>query len=248
LRPGFTLVELLVVVAIISLLMALLLPSLEHAREASRRAVCGSNLRQWGTYVWVYARDHQGEAIPASYSDEDVGGVSPRNYYHESMGYNLFDHTDGYVEGFEFYVCPSTPGPPITHTNNTRWSRYGYYMYFPGRDYPEFGGDGVSLNLEQAPSFAGTVIGQDGTSVWHDSPVNPYTFNHGRGPFSRDGLAENPSRRPRYAAEADAVAGANLLGADGHVDWVPMGALVDVGANARGHSLRRVFSRLPTYR
>jgi len=59
-RPAFSLIELLVVVSIVALLMALLLPALGRAREASRRAVCLGQLRSFGQGLAMYVGQHNG--------------------------------------------------------------------------------------------------------------------------------------------------------------------------------------------
>lgn len=59
-REGFTLVEVLVVLAVVALLIALLLPTLAGAREATRATACLSNLRQIGVAVRAYADEHDG--------------------------------------------------------------------------------------------------------------------------------------------------------------------------------------------
>ena len=69
---GFTLVELLTVVAIIALLVALLMPAIGRAREAAQGAVCRSNLRQIGQALYAYTGDHHG-LFPFFGEPEDFG-------------------------------------------------------------------------------------------------------------------------------------------------------------------------------
>src|SRR5262245_21444205 len=59
-RLGFTLLELLVTVSVLTLLAAILLPALIQSRAATRRTVCVSNLKQWALAVRMYADAHHG--------------------------------------------------------------------------------------------------------------------------------------------------------------------------------------------
>ncbi len=72
-RQGFTLVELLVVISIITMLMALLLPALRQARGAARRVQCSAQLRSVGQLLGMYGTDNEGYS--PDYSTWRSGGA-----------------------------------------------------------------------------------------------------------------------------------------------------------------------------
>jgi len=76
---GFSLVELLVVITIISLLAGLLLPALEKALGSARQVACVNNLKQLGTALHMYAGDY-GDYLPGScnWHNGQIGRASCR--------------------------------------------------------------------------------------------------------------------------------------------------------------------------
>jgi prepilin-type N-terminal cleavage/methylation domain-containing protein/prepilin-type processing-associated H-X9-DG protein len=73
-RWAFTLIEVLVVVAVIALLVAILLPSLSRARQTARRAGCASNLRGLALAQLTYADAHADQLVAAGEGSYDEQG------------------------------------------------------------------------------------------------------------------------------------------------------------------------------
>jgi len=80
---GFTLIEMLVVVAIIGILASLLMPSLAGAKRKANAIKCISNLRQVNTALTLYAADHDGEFPPRRHMTNSwIASLQP--YYHDA--------------------------------------------------------------------------------------------------------------------------------------------------------------------
>lgn len=118
-RDGFTLIELLVVISIIALLLAVLLPSLQKAKETAREVVCRSNMHQQALPFAMYFQDYD-EWIP------------PAVDTHTSDDPLWFHKIDFYIPDSKVYSkCPSPP-IPYPYPQNYLYGMnfiYGYYSF-----------------------------------------------------------------------------------------------------------------------
>ena len=116
---GFSLIELVVVLAITAILMAILMPGLSMAREGARRLMCASNERQIGVGFALFAKD-ENEKLPESHflnnhrleemmalstGEYEEDGVVMRSKF-DGIGHLLM----GYVDANSCFFCPSYCG------------------------------------------------------------------------------------------------------------------------------------------
>jgi prepilin-type N-terminal cleavage/methylation domain-containing protein len=110
-RNGFSLIELLVVIAIIAILVGLLLPAVQSAREAARRAQCTNNLKQLGLAIQNYAATFQ--VLPFGKGQSYVSSLpSAATYARWSTQSQLlmFLEQGNLFNSINFSLPPETPG------------------------------------------------------------------------------------------------------------------------------------------
>lgn len=216
---AFTLIELLMVIAIISILASLLLPALVGAKERARRTTCRQHIRQFALAVHLYGNDHN-QWVPPGASDNR----NPIDEHIPVLSTNTRAALLSYAGHFKILHCPSL-GAPFNMIEGWFEPDYGFVI-----GYNYLGGH-TNTPWEPLPHH---------TNVWHspqrltDQPTWPLitdmndwspgyrkTFApHGaRGPVLKDrDEPGNPSAEGATSATIGAVGG-NVGLLDGSVAW-----------------------------
>ncbi len=110
---AFTLIELLVVISIIALLISILLPSLQRAREHAKKVMCMNNCKQMGIAIELYRQNHH-DRFPLSGGH---GGVpSPQTWW-----LNVLARTD--INTSLLYRCPKDLAEDFVEWETVDWDR-----------------------------------------------------------------------------------------------------------------------------
>lgn len=219
---AFTLVEVLVVIAILLILAAILFPVFSRSRQNSRRAQCASNLKQLGLAWQMYADDCDGQAMPAS----NTVGTNDQRWV-GTLGSSGFQSGTGllhpWLKTTSVLSCPSWQRPKYATPSFADVQGYGYNSsVFLGQtdQYPT-----RTTALASIRKPAEMVLFAD--SAAFSPPDTDYIgFNHILSPTSK-----SPTFHGRHFGAG------NIVWADGHVSANRL-AYLDTG-NKRTAALQR---------
>lgn len=152
---AFTLIEILVVIAIIAILASILFPVFSRARESARRASCASNMKQIGLAWIMYSQDYDEMTTPMYV--EGGGGpyldLADKNYWPDLLypyiksgsAKTVKDSSQGGV-----FTCPSTSGLNMGSPDHWTAVRYAYNQSNINNDYIVFDSGSVSRGVTMA--------------------------------------------------------------------------------------------------
>jgi prepilin-type N-terminal cleavage/methylation domain-containing protein/prepilin-type processing-associated H-X9-DG protein len=202
---GFTLVELLTVIAIVAALMALVAPSLGRALDLARRTQCASNVREVQLAFLQYLQDHDGEFFPWR---EDVAGGTLWYWGLETgggtEGSRPIDRSRARLArylgpGGGVEICPSLPYRRPDFKRKFALATYGYglniYMLAGTPDHVAAGrptwyqvlapsetvawGDAAQVNTWQAPASPSRPMLEEWYYLSNRMPPANFHFRHG---------------------------------------------------------------------
>ncbi len=170
----FTLIELLVVIAIIAILAALLLPSLNSARNQAKSIGCMSNLKQLVLAHMTYAGDNNNWIWVVGYSDPGY------DMWVETLtGGNHFPQPQ-YMKRSNAFACPSSSQPTF-NSSTSIYMTYGMYRSSADGDYsakgysfatpgvPSWNQANTQYNIDKIPSPSRFILMADTLCVLHPS-------------------------------------------------------------------------------
>ena len=160
---AFTLVELLVVISIIALLVAILLPALNKAREQAKLVSCMSNVRQVGLACITYAADNDGW-YPENPTQPGYGSPT---YWRNGGGIDLVDKLSPYISDLWVFADPSIrsavpPNPQLPASPQSLPSSYDFEWpwYYLGGEFL-MGSAGFEIAIRRLSDRPGSALFSD---------------------------------------------------------------------------------------
>lgn len=124
-RRGFTLIDVLVTMAVIAVLLSLLMPSFTTVRETARQVVCRSNVHQIGLGIYQFAESHE-DRIPGTVFTDDPITLNPWRTMTIRRDSGVWDgighmYADEYLPAPLIFYCPSHHGTHPYRAYEDQW-------------------------------------------------------------------------------------------------------------------------------